>query len=108
MPAALPIRIGLSARALPTLAGRETKGRVAVPMFATARALEGVGRSDAAKIIGKDCQSLRDLVMRDSMEGVAGLFNYLSLKRQIKAAQVLAITLRGSRLAVRFDWPDPC
>jgi hypothetical protein len=84
-------------------------GRVAAPMFATTHALEGVGQSEAAKLVGMDCQALFKAVVRHNAEGVAGLFNHHPLlKRQIEAVQVLDITLRSSRLATRFDQLASC
>lgn len=56
MPAALPIREDLSVGELRALARRESKGRVAVRMFAIAHALDGVSRAEAARLAGQRCR----------------------------------------------------
>lgn len=75
MGAALHMRDDLSATALRALARRERDGRAAARIYALAHALDGISRTEAARLAGMDHQVLRDAVVRYNAEGVAGLHN---------------------------------
>ena len=51
----------------------EADRRAALRALAIAQALEGASRADAARVVGRERQSLRDAVLRYSVEGLAGL-----------------------------------
>lgn len=70
---ALGIKDALSADALRRELLREKDGRAAARMHAIAHALDGLGRAEAARLAGMERQGLRDAVVRDSAEGLAGL-----------------------------------
>lgn len=75
MGGAIAIRGDLSAEALRALARKEKTGRVVARMLAIAHALDGVGRAEAARLVGLDRQALRDTVVRYNAEGVGGLYD---------------------------------
>ena len=75
MGTALPIRGDVGAGDLRALARHEKNGRVALRMLALAHALYGVGRAEAARLVGMDRQALRDTVVRYNAEGIAGLYD---------------------------------
>ena len=60
----LPIRTGLRAAELRTLARRETRPRAAPRLYAIAHVLDGVSRAQALLLCGMDRQALRDAVVR--------------------------------------------
>jgi transposase len=70
---ALKIKDELSAEALRQEARRERDGRAVTRMYAIAHALDGLSRSEAARLAGMERQALRDAVMRYNSEGLAGL-----------------------------------
>ncbi len=69
----LPIRSDLSSTELRGLARAERDGRVARRLLAIANALEGMSRSQAARLAGMDRQTLRDWVIRYNEAGRRGL-----------------------------------
>ncbi len=69
----LPIRSDLSSTELRGLARAERDGRVARRLLAIANALEGMSRSQAARLAGMDRQTLRDWVIRYNEAGAKGL-----------------------------------
>jgi transposase len=104
MGAALRIRDDLSAIALRALARRERDGRAAARMYAIAHALDGISRTEAARLAGMDHQALRDAVVRYNAEGVAGLHDRPKGRppRRLsegEEASLAAIILRGPQPA---------
>jgi transposase len=74
MGAALAIRRDLlSVDDLRTLARRERNRRTATRMLAIANALDGMSRTQAARLVGLERQALRDAVLRFNAEGLTGL-----------------------------------
>jgi len=69
----LKIRDDLDPAALRRFAGSEPDRRAALRALAIARALEGASRAEAARLVGRERQSLRDAVRRYNAEGLAGL-----------------------------------
>ena len=69
----LTIRDDVSAATLRRLARREPDRAAAARMFAIANAMEGMTRAEAARLAGMERQALRDAVVRDNAEGLAGL-----------------------------------
>ncbi|HEV7265506.1 MAG TPA: IS630 family transposase, partial [Falsiroseomonas sp.] len=69
----LPIRDDVPAAELRRLARREEDRAAAARMQAIAGALEGLSRSEAARLAGMERQALRDAVLRYNAEGLAGL-----------------------------------
>ena len=69
----LAIRGDRSAAELRRLARREPDRAAACRMQAIAGALEGLTRAEAARLAGRERQALRDAVVRDNAEGLAGL-----------------------------------
>ena len=73
MGAALGIRPDVASPArLRRLARRERSPRTATRMLASAGALEGMSRAEAARLAGMERQALRDAVIRYNAEGVGG------------------------------------
>jgi transposase len=70
---ALKIRDDLAPNAVRQAARRERDGRVAARMYAIAHALDGLSRTEAARLAGMERQALRDAVIRYNAEGLAGL-----------------------------------
>ena len=99
----LTIRDDLDAAALRRFAQAEPDRRAALRALAIAQALDGANRAEAARVVGRERQSLRDAVVRDNAEGLAGLYDRPQPRRREKldAAQqddLRAWVLRG---------PDP-
>jgi len=69
----LAIRDDLDAAALRRFAQTEPDRRAALRALAIAQALEGASRAEAASVVGRERQSLRDAVVRYNAEGLAGL-----------------------------------
>jgi transposase len=69
----LPVRSDVPAAELRRLARREGDRSAAARMVAIAGALEGMSRSEAARLAGMERQALRDAVVRYNAEGLAGL-----------------------------------
>jgi len=69
----LAIRGDLDAAALRRFAQAEPDRRAALRALAIAQALEGASRAEAARLVGRERQSLRDAVVRYNAEGLAGL-----------------------------------
>jgi transposase len=72
---ALTIRLDMTATALRAWARRTRHPRAASRAFATANALDGLSRADAARVAGMEHQALRDAVMRYNADGMAGLYD---------------------------------
>lgn len=75
MTAAIPIRYDYSASDLRQLAARSKDANASRRLLALAAVLDGMSRSDAARIGGMDRQTLRDWVHRFNAEGPEGLEN---------------------------------
>ena len=69
----LAIRDDLEAAALRQFAQTEPDRRAALRALAIAQALDGTSRAEAARVVGRERQSLRDAVTRYNAEGLAGL-----------------------------------
>ncbi len=69
----LAIRGDLDAAALRRFAQGEVDRGAALRALAIAQALEGASRTEAAPLIGRERQLLRDAVLRYNAEGLAGL-----------------------------------
>jgi Winged helix-turn helix len=70
----LAIRGDVPAAELRALARRErSRSAAAARMYAIANALEGMTRTEAARLAGLERQALRDAVVRYNAEGLAGL-----------------------------------
>lgn len=69
----LKIRDDLDPAALRRFARSEPDRRAALRALAIARVLEGASRAEAARLVGRERQSLRDAVRRYNAEGLAGL-----------------------------------
>ena len=101
---ALAIRMDLYTPAdLRRLARRERERRAALRMLALANALEGMTRAEAARLAGMERQALRDAVVRDNAEGLAGLRDRPKPGRTPRLTEGEQATLR----AVVLRGPDP-
>ena len=69
----LVIRDDMGAAELRRFAQGEADRRAALRALAIAQALEGASRADAARVVGRERQSLRDAVLRYNAEGLTGL-----------------------------------
>ena len=67
------IRDDVGAADLRRFAQGEADRCAALRALAIAQALEGASRADAARLVGRERQSLRDAVVRFNAEGLAGL-----------------------------------
>ena len=93
----LVIRNDIGVAELRRFAQGEADRRAALRALAIAQALEGASRADAARVVGRERQSLRDAVLRyveprgspDNAEGLAGLHDRPRSGRpeQLTAAQ---------------------
>ena len=99
----LAIRGDLDAAALRRFAQTEPDRRAALRAIAIAQALEGASRTEAASVIGRERQSLRDAVVRYNAEGLAGLRDRLRSGRREKLNAEQQATLRAWVL----QGPDP-
>ena len=80
----LAIRDDLDAAALRGFAQTEPDRRAVLRALAIAQALEGASRAEAAHVVGRERQSLRDAVVRYNAEGLAGLRNRPRRRRREK------------------------
>jgi transposase len=80
----LAIRDDLDAAALRRFAQGEPDRRAALRALAIAQALEGASRAEAARVVGRERQSLRDAVLRYNAEGLAGLHDRPRPRRREK------------------------
>ncbi len=71
----LVIRGDVGAAGLRRFAQGEADRCAALRALAIAQALEGASRAEAARLVGRERQSLRDAVVRFNAEGLAGLRN---------------------------------
>jgi len=69
----LVIRDDMGAADLRRFAQSEADRCAALRALAIAQALEGASRAAAARVVGRERQSLRDAVVRFNAEGLAGL-----------------------------------
>ena len=85
----LVIRSDIGVAELRRFAQGEADRRAALRALAIAQALEGASRADAARVVGRERQSLRDAVLRYNAEGLAGLHDRPRSGRpeQLSAAQ---------------------
>ena len=91
---ALTIRTDLPAEELRRLARREKDRAAAARMQAIAGALEGLPRSEAARLAGMEWQALRDAVVRYNAEGLAGLYSRPSPGRRPRLDEEQRAALR--------------
>src|SRR5215207_8430057 len=103
MGAALPIRNELTPEALRRHARYEANRRAALRMLASANALEGMSRAEAARLAGIERQALRDAVVRYNAEGLAGLYDRPKPGRP----QRLSEAEQAALAACVFTGPDP-
>ncbi len=99
----LMIRDDMGAAELRRFAQGETDRRAALRVLAIAQALEGASRADAARVVGRERQSLRDAVLRYNAEGLAGLHDRPRSGRPEKLTAAQREELRAWVLA----GPDP-
>jgi transposase len=71
----LVIRDDVGAAELRRFAQGEADRRAALRAVAIAQALEGASRAEAARVVGRERQSLRDAVVCFNAEGLAGLWD---------------------------------
>ncbi len=92
----LAIRDDMGAAELRRFAQGEADRRAALRALAIAQALEGASRADAARVVGRERQSLRDAVLRYNTEGLAaeGGFEIVTAERQEQMARVLTAEAR--------------
>jgi transposase len=103
MGAALAIRDDLAPAALRRHARHEPNRRAALRMLASANALEGMSRAEAARLAGMERQALRDAVVRYNVEGLAGLHDRPKPGRPQRLSEA-----EQAALATRvFTEPDP-
>jgi transposase len=99
----LAIRDDLDAAALRGFAQTEPDRRAALRALAIAQALEGASRAEAAHIVGRERQSLRDAVVRYNAEGLAGLRDRARPRRREK----LDAGQQGELRTWVLQGPDP-
>ena len=98
----LAIRSDMTARELRVWARRERDPRAASRGFAIANALDGLSRTEAARLAGMERQALHDAVVRYNAEGLSGLHEHPHARKsrltEGQQAALRALILRG---------PDP-
>ncbi len=99
----LVIRDDVGAAELRRFAQGEADRRAALRAVAIAQALEGASRAEAARVVGRERQSLRDAVVRFNAEGLAGLWDRPRPGRPEKLSMTRQEELRAWALAE----PDP-
>jgi len=99
----LVIRDDVGAADLRRFAQGEADRCAALRALAIAQALEGASRAEAARLVGRERQSLRDAVVRFNAEGLAGLRNRPRPGRPGKLSPARQEDLRAWVLA----GPDP-
>ena len=97
------IRNDVGAAELRRFAQGEVDRCAALRALAVAQALEGANRAEAARVVGRERQSLRDAVVRFNAEGLAGLRNRPRPGRPGKLSPARQEELRAWVLA----GPDP-
>ena len=100
---ALEIRDDLVAHELRGWAPKAGNGRASARAYAIANALDGLRRAAAARLAGMERQGLRDAVVRDNAEGLAGLYDRPKGRpaRRLDAADAAALA------AVILKGPEP-
>ena len=99
----LAIRDDLDTAALRRFAQTEPDRRAALRALAIAQALDGASRAEAASVVGRERQSLRDAVTRYNAEGLAGLYDRPRPRRREKLDEAQQEALRAWVL----QGPDP-
>ena len=99
----LAIRDDLDATALRRFAQAEPDRRAALRALAIAQALDGASRAEAARLVGRERQSLRDAVVRYNAAGLAGLRDRPRPRRLGK----LDAVRQGELRAWVLQGPDP-
>ena len=99
----LVIRDDVGAAELRRFAQGEADRRAALRAVAIAQALEGASRAEAARVVGRERQSLRDAVVRFNAEGLAGLWDRPRPGRPEK----LSMTRQEELRAWVLQGPDP-
>jgi transposase len=99
----LVIRDDVGAAELRRFAQGEADRPAALRAVAIAQALEGASRAEAARVVGRERQSLRDAVVRFNAEGLAGLWDRPRPGRPEKLTAAQREELRAWLLA----GPDP-
>jgi transposase len=99
----LTIEGDLDSADLRRFARSEPDRRAALRALAIAQALEGVSREDAARLVGRERQSLRDAIVRYNAEGLAGLHD----RPRPGPRGKLDEEQRGSLRAWVLQGPDP-
>jgi transposase len=99
----LAIQGDLDAAALRRFVQTEPDRRAALRALAIAQALEGASRAEAARVVGRERQSLRDAVVRYNAEGLTGLRDRPRSGRREKLDAAQQATLRAWVL----QGPDP-
>jgi len=105
---ALAIREDIGSEELRRRARRARDGRVSARLIAIANALEGMDRARAARLAGRDRQTLRDWVHRYNAGGIAGLCNRPAPGRRPKLsdgqmAALKAVVLNETRLDADYS-----
>jgi transposase len=95
MPAPVPVRTDRGAAELRALVRRERDGRVCARLLALAHALDGMRRTEAARLAGMDAQTLRDWVRRYNARGLAGLKDRPRSGRPPRLDEGQQATLKG-------------
>jgi len=95
----LMIQDDMGAAELRRFAQGEADRCAALRALAIAQALEGASRAEAARLVGRERQSLRDAVIRYNAEGLAGLRNRPRLGRPGKLSPARQEELRAWVLA---------
>ena len=90
----LPIRTDVPAAELRRLARRERNRAAAARMQAIAGALEGMTRAEAARLAGLARQAVRDGVVGDTAEGVAGVYSRPCPGRRARLTEEQRASLR--------------
>ena len=99
----LAIRADVDAAGLRRFAQSEPDRRAALRALAIAQALDGASRAEAARLVGRERQSLRDAVVRYNAEGLAGLHDRPRPGRREKLDKAQQAALRAWVLR----GPDP-
>jgi transposase len=103
MASAVSLRQDYSPDALRQLAARSKDARQSRRLLSLAAVLEGMSRTEAARIGGMDRQTLRDWVHRFNQDGPDGLFDhhYAGPPSRLSAAQRLEL---AAIVAAGPDW----
>ena len=103
MPAAITLRTDFAADELRRLAARTRDANQSRRLLSVAAVLDGMNRTQAARIGGMDRQTLRDWVHRCNTAGIKGLKSHRSSGRVLVLSQDQMAELR----ALVVQGPDP-